>query len=89
MLQQKVETELLAPEQSVSQEPNLEVESADDKIKSHDCRSSSSEKETYQLARDREIRVIRMPKRFGIADLISYALAVAEEVIEEEPGSYN
>ncbi|KAH9657298.1 Integrase catalytic domain-containing protein [Citrus sinensis] len=88
MLQQKVETELLALEQSISQEPNLEVESADDKIKSHDSRTSSSEKETYQLARDREMRVIRMPKRFGIADLISYALTVAEEVIGEELSSY-
>ena len=65
------------------------MESADDKIKTHDCRSSSLEKQTYQLARDRERRVIRTPKRFGIADLISYALTVAEEVIGEELGSYS
>ena len=88
MLQQKVETELLASEQSVNQEPNLEVESADDKFKSHDSKSSSSGKDTYQMARDREKRVIRMPKRFDIADLISYELTVAEEVIGEEPGNY-
>ena len=83
MLHQKVETEMSAPEQNVSQEPNLEVEPANDKSKSHDSRTSSSEQETYQLARDRERRVIRMPKRFGIADLISYALTMAEDVIGE------
>ena len=64
------------------------MESADDKSKSHDSRTSTSEQETHQLARDRERRVIRMPKRFGIADLISYALTVAEDVIGEEPSSY-
>ncbi|MCI78075.1 hypothetical protein A2U01_0099345, partial [Trifolium medium] len=34
----------------------------------------------YQLARDRDRRVIRAPKRFGYADLICYALNAAEEV---------
>lgn len=30
-----------------------------------------------------------MPQRYGITDLISYALVMAEEVIGEEPNSDN
>ncbi|MCI68539.1 hypothetical protein A2U01_0089800, partial [Trifolium medium] len=34
----------------------------------------------YQLARDRERRVIKPPNRFDYVDLICYALNAAEEV---------
>ena len=94
MLQQKVETELITSEQKANHKPNLEVELTDDhkdtdgKSKSCDSKPRTSKIDNYQLARDRERRVIKMPKRFGIADLISYALNVAEEVIGEEPSSY-
>ena len=44
--------------------------------------------ETYNLARDRQRRMIRPPQRFGHADLICYALNTAEEVEHEEPKSY-
>ncbi|KAH9654970.1 hypothetical protein KPL70_022170 [Citrus sinensis] len=94
MLQQKVETELTISEQPANHKPNLEVELTDDhkdtdeESKSYDSKSRSSEMNNYQLARDREMRVIKLPKKYGIADLISYALNVAEEVIGEEPNSY-
>ncbi|KAH9804147.1 hypothetical protein KPL71_002018 [Citrus sinensis] len=94
MLQQKVETELTISEQPTNHKPNLEVELTDDhkdtdeESKSYDNKSRSLEMNNYQLARDRERRVIKMPKKYGIADLISYALNVAEEVIGEEPSSY-
>ncbi|KAH9723371.1 retrovirus-related pol polyprotein from transposon TNT 1-94-like protein [Citrus sinensis] len=94
MLQQKVETELITSEQRGNHEPNPEVELTDDhrdtdeKFKSCDSKPGSSEMDNYQLAGDRERRVIKMPKRFGIADLISYALNIVEEVIGEEPSSY-
>ncbi|KAH9779279.1 hypothetical protein KPL71_007667 [Citrus sinensis] len=94
MLQQKVETELITSKQRGNHEPNLEVELTDDhrdtdeKFKSCDSKPGSSKMDNYQLERDRERRVIKMPKRFGIADLISYALNAAEEVIGEEPSSY-
>ncbi|PNX59901.1 hypothetical protein L195_g059917, partial [Trifolium pratense] len=42
----------------------------------------------YQLARDRERRVIRPPNRFGYADLICYALNAAEEVQDSEPKNF-
>ncbi|KAH9751577.1 hypothetical protein KPL71_014347 [Citrus sinensis] len=94
LLQQKVETKLTIYEQKANHKLNLEVELTDDhkdtneESKSCDSKTRSSEMDNYQLARDRERRVIKMPKRFGIADLISYALNVAEEVIGEEPSSY-
>ncbi|CAJ2678716.1 unnamed protein product [Trifolium pratense] len=42
----------------------------------------------YQLARDRERRVIRPPNRLGYADLICYALNAAEEVQDSEPKNF-
>lgn len=47
-----------------------------------------AEVEGYQLAKDRERRVIKMTKKYGIADLISYALMVAEDVNVAEPTSF-
>ena len=43
---------------------------------------------TYNLARDRQRRMIRPPQRFGHADMICYAVNTAEEVEHEEPKSY-
>ena len=44
----------------------------------------------YCLARDREIRTIKPPERYGHADLISYALIVGKEnEDQEEPQSYD
>lgn len=34
------------------------------------------------------MRVIKLPKRYGIVDMVSYALTIAEEVIGEEPISF-
>ncbi|KAK2447548.1 secreted RxLR effector protein [Trifolium repens] len=42
----------------------------------------------YQLARDRERRVITPPNRNGYADLICYALNAAEEVQDSEPKNF-
>ncbi|KAH9697414.1 hypothetical protein KPL71_023600 [Citrus sinensis] len=94
MLQSKVETDIEAAETE-------EAESAEQKVEHSDgCKTSEepteqskegkklSELKTYQLARDREKRAIKMPKKYGIADLISFALTVADEVNDEEPLSY-
>ncbi|KAH9764272.1 hypothetical protein KPL70_001465 [Citrus sinensis] len=94
MLQSKVETEIEAAETE-------EEESAGQMVKHSDSYKPSeqpsdqtkeskqpSELETYQLARDRERRAIKMPKKYGIADLISYALTVGDEVTGGEPLSY-
>ena len=40
----------------------------------------------YQLTRDREKRVIKTPKRYGHADIICYALSVAEEKEQGQEG---
>ncbi|KAH9702699.1 hypothetical protein KPL70_010850 [Citrus sinensis] len=42
----------------------------------------------YQLARDRQRRVIKTPKRFAYADLIAYALTAAHELDNDEPKTY-
>ncbi|KAH9733855.1 hypothetical protein KPL71_017172 [Citrus sinensis] len=57
-------------------------------IDHHQESATTSELDNYQLARDREKRVVKLPKRYGIADLISYALMVADEVTGDEPESY-
>ncbi|KAH9655560.1 Integrase catalytic domain-containing protein [Citrus sinensis] len=94
MLQSKVETEIEAAE-------TKEEESAGQMVKHSDSykppeqpsdqtkeRKQPSELETYQLARDRERRAIKMPKKYGIADLIFYAMTVGDEVTGGEPLSY-
>ena len=42
----------------------------------------------YQLARDREGREIRVPKKYAYADLIAYALTAAHELDYDEPKTY-
>jgi len=42
----------------------------------------------YQLTRDREKRVIKPPKRYGHADIICYALSVAEEIQNTKPKTW-
>lgn len=42
----------------------------------------------YMLTRDRKKRDIRPPNRYGHADMISFALTVAENVECQEPASY-
>ena len=42
----------------------------------------------YQLASDRAKRVIKPPKRYGHADIICYALSVAEEIQNSEPKTW-
>lgn len=43
---------------------------------------------SYKLARDREKRQIRPPKRYAEADMVFYALSIAEQVEHAEPTSY-
>ncbi|KAH9750404.1 hypothetical protein KPL71_013868 [Citrus sinensis] len=75
MLQQKVESKDILKESEKITE-------------SHHGVSKASELDNYQLARDRERRVVKMPKRYGIADLISFALMVADEMTGEEPENF-
>ena len=43
----------------------------------------------YQLVRDRARRDHRAPVRYGYADLISFALTVAEDINENEPRNFH
>lgn len=42
----------------------------------------------YNVARDRQRKVVRPPSRYGCSDLVAYALSSALEVAGEEPLSY-
>ncbi|KAH9704469.1 hypothetical protein KPL70_011474 [Citrus sinensis] len=94
MLQSKVETEIEATEIEEEDSVGQKVEHSDSGKTSEQPsdhskeRKNPSELKIYQLARDRERRAIKMPKKYGIADLISYALTVADEVNGGEPLSY-
>jgi len=44
--------------------------------------------QNYKLARDREKRVINPPIMFGYADMVAFALNVAEEIETDEPRNY-
>lgn len=87
MLQTRVETKITTTSSNDKNDAGLEVELDDNKkiIESDVGHSeklhSSSEIEIYQLTRDRERRIIKMPKKYGIIDLISYAPMMVDEVI--------
>ncbi|KAH9684681.1 DNA (cytosine-5)-methyltransferase [Citrus sinensis] len=91
MLQSKLETEIKATETEEEESAGQKVEHSDSCKTSEQPSDQSKERknpsglETYQLARDRERRAIKMPKKYGIADLISYALIVVDEVNGGEP----
>lgn len=44
--------------------------------------------DSYNLVRDRKMRVIKPPKRYGQAEMTAFALTVVEEEIEMKPKSY-
>ncbi|KAH9803501.1 hypothetical protein KPL71_001790 [Citrus sinensis] len=50
--------------------------------------STESGGNTYQLARDRKRRTIRLPKRYAVTDLIAYALSAAHEINDDELKTY-
>nr|CAN69096.1 hypothetical protein VITISV_025437 [Vitis vinifera] len=41
--------------------------------------------ESYSLARDRQKRQVKPPKRYGQAEMTTFALSVAEEIVDMEP----
>lgn len=53
-----------------------------------DDHSGQNTENDYNLVRDRARRVIVPPERFGYAELIHYALTVADELQESEPSNY-
>ncbi|KAH9646639.1 hypothetical protein KPL70_024932 [Citrus sinensis] len=67
-------------------------EASEDEERDAEDSDGISEKQTtlhdYQLARDRERREIRAPKKYAYADLIAYALTAAHELDYDEPKTY-
>lgn len=81
-------------------EPQVEVElgseSTSQGTNDHEINDENVERESqlkqepgsYTLARDRQRRVIRPPQKFGQADMVYYALTIAEQIDYQEPTSY-
>ncbi|KAH9678917.1 hypothetical protein KPL71_025907 [Citrus sinensis] len=67
-------------------------EASDDEERDVEDSDGTSENQTtlhdYQLARDRERREIKAPKKYAYADLIAYALTAAHELDYDEPKTY-
>ena len=94
MLHQRVETELTITDLDGNEEDNQKVETNEEPnvtemdFITYQRVHNNLKLDDYQLTRDRQRRVIKLPKRYGIADIVSYTLAIAEEVIGEEPINY-
>lgn len=94
MLLSKVEIEVMSTGLDGKHDAELKVEytngsqPAEKTPGKYENEPKSFELDNYQLARDREMRTIKMPKKYGIADLISYALSIIGELSGEEPMSY-
>ena len=43
----------------------------------------------YSLTRDRERRQIKPPQRYGHADIVSFALSIAEDIETQDPTTYH
>ena len=41
----------------------------------------------YSIARDREMRTIKPPQKYGVVDLVAYALSVADNIESNEEAS--
>ncbi|KAH9697113.1 protein NEN2 [Citrus sinensis] len=80
--------QIITPDSGVEKSSQLEVESVDSE-RSYEAKDQSEHKhaelEGYQLTKNRERRVIKVPKKYGIADLISYVLMVAEDMNGDKP----
>ncbi|RVW41324.1 Retrovirus-related Pol polyprotein from transposon TNT 1-94 [Vitis vinifera] len=44
--------------------------------------------ESYSLARDKQKRQVKPPKRYGQVEMTTFALSVAEEIVDMEPKTY-
>ncbi|KAH9649116.1 hypothetical protein KPL70_025868 [Citrus sinensis] len=60
-----------------------------DESEAQDATQLESQLQSYQLARDRVKRPTRPPRRYGYADLITYALEAAHEIDDKEPKTFN
>src|ERR1044072_9168661 len=79
---------------NISEKVELEVEPAKEKSVDQEedqdpgVDTDTSQLQQYQLARDRERRQIKPPQKYGYADLVAYALNIADDISNSEPQSY-
>ena len=61
----------------------------DNESEAQDSTQPESQVQSYQLVRDRAKTPTRPPKRYGYADVITYALEAAHEIDDEKPKTFN
>ncbi|KAL6328338.1 hypothetical protein AAG906_034481 [Vitis piasezkii] len=83
-LQFEVEHETLQPEKS--------KETSSKAVQEEIVRERQDEPtqglESYSLARDKQKRQVKPPKRYGQVEMTTFALSVAEEIVDMEPKTY-
>lgn len=80
------EVELLGKDSEIEQQDHPEVDQESDDTEGEN--PPENDTSDYRLAQDRQRRTIKPPLRFGHADLIHYALSIAEDVEFQEPSNY-
>ncbi|KAG8382166.1 hypothetical protein BUALT_Bualt05G0048400 [Buddleja alternifolia] len=80
-IQIEVESRNGTEEENLSNDGGLIEEGENDHLNQDDISE-------YNLTRDRERRSIKAPSRYGYADVMAYAFAVAENICSDDPGSY-
>lgn len=68
--------------------PNNNFESDIDIIELENNLTNDQVLRSYQLARDKEIRVVKLLRRYTYVDLIAYALTVTHKLLDKEPKTY-
>ena len=53
-----------------------------------DSHETSTSPPSYSIARDRGRREVRPPLRYGVDNMLAYALSIAEETIQDERKSH-
>ncbi|KAG8377259.1 hypothetical protein BUALT_Bualt08G0009600 [Buddleja alternifolia] len=90
-------TQQRTKEKQNSQKIQLEVELTDEyEEEEHESRRSDLNEDrddqvdlnTYSLIRDRQRRPMKAPTRYGYADVMAFAFAIAEELGSAEPSTY-
>ena len=70
-------------------EKAISIKPKEEEVQLLDDKESAPQEQQYCLVRDRIRRQIKPSQRYAYADLVAYALSVAESIENEEPQTYH
>lgn len=85
-VREKVELEILASE-NIQEDVLAQID--EENVQHPEEGEDLPQVQQYNLARDKEMRQIRPPERYDYANLVVYALSVAEDIEVHEPWTYH